>query len=210
MLKKLRARLRRNRPDFVGRLIRQAEYTVVGIDMLLAHMEDHADETAEAVRVTEKQADEERRLLIDELNRTFVTPIDREDIFALSRAIDDVLDYAYSTVNEMSILEIEATTYMKRMGTLLRDAAEEIRLAMHRLEDHPTVANDHAVRAKALENRVEAVYREAIADLFQGPRDIDHIMEMLKLREIYRHMSNAADRGDEAANVITDIVVKTS
>ena len=74
MLKKLRARLRRNRPDFVGRLIRQAEHTVVGINMLLAHMEDHADETAEAVRVTEKQADEERRLLIDELNRTFVTP----------------------------------------------------------------------------------------------------------------------------------------
>jgi uncharacterized protein Yka (UPF0111/DUF47 family) len=64
------------------------------------------------------------------------------------------------------------------------------------------------VRAKALENRVETVYREAIADLFRMPRDVDHIVEMLKLREVYRHLSNAADRGDAAANVIGDIVVK--
>ena len=66
-------------------------------------------------------------------------------------------------------------------------------------KDHPNVANDHAIRAKALENQVEHIYREAIADLFNGPEDIHHVMEMLKLREIYRHLSNCADRGDEAA-----------
>jgi uncharacterized protein Yka (UPF0111/DUF47 family) len=52
------------------------------------------------------------------------------------------------------------------------------------------------------------VYREALADLFSGAEDTKHIMKMLKQREIYRHLSNAADRGDEAANVIADIVVK--
>jgi uncharacterized protein Yka (UPF0111/DUF47 family) len=77
-----------------------------------------------------------------------------------------------------------------------------------RLEKHPHVAGDHAQRAKALENRVEDVYREALADLFKGPADIDHVVMMLKFREVYRHLSNAADRGDEAANVIADIVVK--
>jgi uncharacterized protein Yka (UPF0111/DUF47 family) len=70
------------------------------------------------------------------------------------------------------------------------------------------VANDHAVRAKALENRMESVYREAIAALFQMPHDIEQVVEMFKLREIYRHLSNAADRGDAAANAIGDIVVK--
>jgi hypothetical protein len=94
------------------------------------------------------------------------------------------------------------------MVSLLTDAAREIYMGVIRLEDHPNVATDHAVRAKALENRVETVYREAIADLFRMPRDIDHVVEMLKLREIYRHLSNAADRGDQAANVIGDIVVK--
>jgi len=92
--------------------------------------------------------------------------------------------------------------------SLLVEACNEIHLAMQRLEQHPGVAVDHAQRAKALENRVERVYRQAIADLFSGPEDVHHIMNMLKLREVYRHLSNAADRGDEAGNVISDIVVK--
>ena len=208
MLKKLRARLRGNRPDFLGRLIQQAEFTVEGTNLLVDYLNERNHDSAEALRLSERNADEVRRLLIDELNRTFVTPIDREDIFALSRAIDDVLDYAYSTVDELEILEVDSNPFLLRMASLLRDAADEIRLAMHRLRAHPTVANDHAVRAKALENRIEDIYREAIAALFQGPRDIDQVMDMLKLREIYRHMSNAADRGDEAANIITNIVVK--
>jgi len=70
------------------------------------------------------------------------------------------------------------------------------------------VAAEHAQRAKALENRVENVYREALAELFSGPEDVKHVVKMLKKREVYRHLSNAADRGDEAANIIADIVVK--
>jgi predicted phosphate transport protein (TIGR00153 family) len=170
---------------------------------------------AQEVTAIEKEADEVRRVLIDELNRTFVTPIDREDIFALSLTIDDVLDYADTTVEELHMLRVTPNAFMERMVSLLTDAAREIymgvmrlEMGVMRLEDHPNVANDHAVRAKALENRMESVYREAIADLFAMPRDIDHVVDMLKLREIYRHLSNAADRGDQAANVLGDIVVK--
>jgi len=158
----------------------------------------------------EKEADEVRRILIDELNKTFITPFDREDIFSLSRTIDDVLDYAYSTESEMEILKVKPTPYMQRMASLLRDAAYELSMAVNNLEEHPGVSNDHAQRAKALENRVEGVYREALADLFSGAEDIKHVVKMLKLREVYRHLSNAADRGDEAANVIADIVVKST
>jgi len=94
------------------------------------------------------------------------------------------------------------------MASLLKDAAYELYQAVLRLQKHPNVAIDHAQRAKALENRVEDVYREALADLFSGPEDLHHVVEMLKLREVYRHLSNAADRGDEAANIIADVVVK--
>jgi uncharacterized protein Yka (UPF0111/DUF47 family) len=83
-------------------------------------------------------------------------------------------------------------------------------MAVNSLETHPAVANDHAQRAKALENRVENIYREALADLFRGAEDVKHIIKMMKQREVFRHLSNAADRGDEAANVIADIVVKTT
>ncbi len=200
--------LKPRQSNFVRLLIQQAEYAVQGMDALEKYMKKRSPKHAEQVRTMEKEADEIRRILIDELNRTFVTPIDREDIHALSRAIDDVLDYAYATIGEMDVLEVQPNDYLRRMVSLLGDAAREILLAMERLNDHPHVANDHAVRAKALENRMEKVYREAVADLFHQPQDVEHIVEMLKLREIYRHLSNAADRGDEAANVITDIVVK--
>ena len=193
---------------FIELLIKQAEYSVMGMQKLLEYVKEPSETLAAAVTQLEKEADEVRRILIDELNKTFVTPIDREDIFALSLTIDDVLDYADTTVEEMHMLGVQPNAFMERMVSLLTDAAREIYLGVQRLEDHPNVANDHAVRAKALENRMETVYREAIADLFAMPRDIDHVVEMLKLREIYRHLSNAADRGDAAANVIGDIVVK--
>ena len=193
---------------FLQSLIRQTEITLAGMDALEAYMKKKSDKHAASVRQAETDADEVRRILIDDLNRTFVTPIDREDIFALSRAIDDVMDYAYSTVEEMEVLDVEPNDFLRRMVSLVQDGATELHLAMLRLKENPGVASEHASRAKALENRVERVYREAIADLFSGPEDIQHIMSMLKLREIYRHLSNCADRGDAAANVIHDIVVK--
>jgi predicted phosphate transport protein (TIGR00153 family) len=200
---------RRQRPDrFLKLICDQAGYAQAGLEALQAYVKAPSDASAATVRQVEKEADEVRRILIDELNKSFVTPIDREDLFALSRAIDDVLDYADTTVEEMVTLGVAPNQYLTRMVSLLRDAAEEINRGVQRLEDRPNVANDHAVRAKALENRVEGVYREAVGALFNGPRDLDHVVEMLKLREIYRHLSNAADRGDEAANIIGDIVVK--
>ncbi len=206
----LKRLLRREKhPDRFLRLIcDQASHTQRGLEALHAYVKDPSEVHAKEIHMAEKDADEVRRILIDELNRSFVTPIDREDLFALSRAIDDVLDYADSTVEEMVMLGVQPNPYLIRMVSLLRDAAEEINRGVQRLEDRPNVANDHAVRAKALENRVESVYREAIGALFNGPRDVEHVVEMLKLREIYRHLSNAADRGDEAANLIGDIVVK--
>jgi predicted phosphate transport protein (TIGR00153 family) len=193
---------------FIHHMSDQAQLTLEGLDALKAYLASQDPAAAALLDSKEKAADEARRILIDDLNRTFVTPFDREDIFALSRTIDDVLDYANSTVSEMEILKVGPTVYMQTMASLLRDAANELFLAVCCLEEHPAVANDHAQRAKALENRVEGVYREALADLFKGAEDIKHVVKMLKMREVYRHLSNAADRGDEAANVIADIVVK--
>ncbi|MEA4907822.1 MAG: DUF47 family protein [Chloroflexi bacterium] len=192
-------------------LIEQAHLTTKGLELLNKYLERRDSGVAEKIAETEKEADEVRRVLIEELMHTFVTPFDREDIFTLSREIDDILDYANTTVDEMEILDVTPTPYMQRIASLLYDACTEIQLAVDRLQtNHLSVATDHVQRAKALENRVETVYREALADLFKGPKNIKHVMTMFKVREIYRHLSNAADRGDGAANVIADIVMKKS
>jgi uncharacterized protein len=193
---------------FLKLLHDQSQATLGGLEALLSYMKSPNSECSTRLKNCEKEADEYRRILIYELNKTFITPFDREDIFSLSRSIDDVLDYAFSTITEMELLKVKPTVYMERIASLLRDSANEILMAVDRLSDHPGVASEHAQRAKALENKVEAIYREALAELFSGAEDIKHVMKILKLREVYRHLSNAADRGDEAANVIADIVVK--
>lgn len=206
----LKGLFKRKQDSFFKRLADQAEKTVEGLDALEAYMKGKDRKLARKVTRAEEEADELRRILIDELNRTFLTPIDREDIFALSRVIDDILDYGCTTVDEMLTLGVEPNEYLQRMVSILKKAADEIRLAVLRLQEHPQVAIGHATRAKALENQAEAVYREAVADLFKSPKDMKDIVNILKMREIYRHLSNAADRGDEAANIISDIVVKTT
>jgi predicted phosphate transport protein (TIGR00153 family) len=204
----MRMIIRKRENKFIRLIHDQSALTLEGLEALKTYFETQDREAANCLRDKEKEADEARRILIDELNRTFVTPFDREDIFALSRAIDDVIDYAYSTVSELEIFGVQTTPHMLRIASLLRDAAYELLQAVDRLEHNPHVAGEHAQRAKALENRVEAVYREALAELFKGAQDVKHVIRILKLREVYRHLSNAADRGDEAANVIADIVVK--
>jgi predicted phosphate transport protein (TIGR00153 family) len=199
---------KRRKNIFIKLIHEQAALSLAGLDALKIYMTSQDPAAAAMLVSKEKEADEARRILIYELNKTFITPFDREDIFSLSRTIDDVLDYAYSTLIEMQVLKVEPTSYMQRMASLLRDAAYELFMAVDCFEDHAGVAGEHAKRAKALENQVEGIYREALADLFSGAEDIPHVIKMLKLREVYRHMSNAADRGDEAANVIADIVVK--
>ncbi len=182
----------------------------MSVEALQAYFRKQSDKKSTKARQIEKEADEVQRILVHDLQQTFVTPIDREDIFSLSRAIDNFIDYVYDTVEELEIFEIEASEAVLEIAAMLLEMANELHLALQRLLDHPGVAAEHARRVKAVENQVEDAYRRNLAHLFQGPEDIQHVMDMLKMREVLRHLSNAADQGDKAADIIMDIVVKWS
>ncbi len=92
----------------------------------------------------------------------------------------------------------------------LLDATFELMMAIERLQDHPGVASEHAQRAKALKIKWKRYTVKPLADMFQEIDSIKQLVNVMKLREVYRHLSNAADRGDEAANVLADIIVKTT
>jgi uncharacterized protein Yka (UPF0111/DUF47 family) len=177
-----------------------------GLEALACFIDACCPANARLVKKCEVEADDLRLMLIQELDKTFVTPLDREDIFNLSLAIDDVIDYANSTVLEMDIYEVPADGHVKEMVNILISAGREIDFAIKLLEEKPKIAAMHAVKAKAFENTMEGAYRLALSHLFRGNDPIF----MLKMREIYRHLSNAADRGDEAANIISSIVMKHS
>jgi hypothetical protein len=192
--------------DFYRMLADQASKTLEGIEALGQFMKNSAPEDAQRVREIEQQADELRKIVIEDLHQSFVTPMDREDIFALSRAVDDIVDYANTTVDEMEIYGVSPDKHLRDMVDILRKEAREIVDSVRMLNSYPHIAMEHAVQAKFYENAMEKAYHSALADLFKRTDTI----YMLKMREIYRHLSNAADRGDRAANIICNIVMKAT
>lgn len=193
---------------FIELLIQQCEATVDGIKFLESCLSRPDEAALEQMRAKEYAADEIRRIIIDELHSTFITPLDREDIFNLSLHIDEMIDYALTTLEEMNLLKVEADDYLRTMVALVRQEAEELTMAAHRLSANPRVAGDHARRAKKLENEADHLYRVAVADLFTKAKDFKQLMALLRRREVYRHVSNMSDRADAAANVFGMVVMK--
>lgn len=192
--------------NFYKMLSDQASKTLEGIEALGGFVENQNEKNANRVREIEREADELRRVVVEELHKTFFTPMDREDIYALSRAIDDIVDYANSTVDEMEVYGVSSDQHLREMVDILRKAAREVSDAMKILETYPNIAIEHAVKAKFYENTMEKAYHSALANLFKKTDTV----YMLKMREIYRHLSNAADRSDEAANIICSVVMKAT
>ncbi|MCL5125243.1 MAG: DUF47 family protein [Deltaproteobacteria bacterium] len=195
---------RRREVDFYELLLSQAEKTLLGCQTLVRVLDNQ--EEPQGLLKLEQEADDVRRILIDELNQTFITPMDREDIFMLSRAIDDVLDHAYNTVKEMDVFEVESNEFLLQMAELLQKGAEELLNAIKHLKKNPNVAAGYVVRAKRMENKMNDAYLNALKQLFSGTS----VRLMFSYREIYRHFNRSADTVDDAANIISDIIVKMS
>lgn len=205
----LRALARSNDRRFVTLLIEQADLTIRAMQVLEKFGREPSgnDELVDQVKGIERQGDAKRRILIDELAHTYATPFDREDLFALSRAIDDILDAANETAVELAIYKIDPPEGLNEMAKVLVEGATHIRSAVAELLDHPGVAAEHAVRAKRSENRIDGLYHQAVGRLFDSGAEMSQI---LKSREIYRHLKNSADRIDTAADEISIIVIKRS
>lgn len=194
------------RIDFLGMLAEQAQTTLEGVEALQRFMKEPNVINAGVVKELENEADDLRAEIINQLNTAFVTPIDREDIFALSRAIDDIIDYCERTVEEMMVYHVEPTAQMVKIVNVLVKGTKDITIAVNSLKTKRKDVLGYVMRAKKAENHIEHLYLEALADLF-NQKDTVYI---LKMRELYRHLSNSADRCDEAANVISDVVMKIS
>jgi uncharacterized protein Yka (UPF0111/DUF47 family) len=193
---------------FIAMLVGQAGKSVEAIHYLVRTLEQVNSDTIKAVHTLADEASELRRVLIDELHKTFITPLDREDIFNLSHCFEDMVTYALTTVEEMNILKVDADDYIRQMMKLVREEAEQLELAILRLAKNPRVALDHAREVRNLERRVERLYRTAIKDLFARAADPVRLPDLFYRREVYRHISNMSDRADSAANVFGMVIMK--
>jgi len=193
---------------FFAMLVEQAARTVEAVRALEAGL-DRIDAAAlERMRGLAKASEELRGILIDELHKTFITPLDREDIFNLSHGYDDLIKYALATLEEMHMLEISGDDPIRGMVALVRGEAESLELAIQRLPRNPRLAGEHANEVHVREAEVERIYRGAIHALFARAAEPSAVPGILYRREVYRHISNMSDRADAAANIFGMIVMK--
>lgn len=193
---------------FITMLIGQAAKSVEAIHYVVHTLEQVNTGTIDALHTLAEEASELRRVLIDELHKTFITPLDREDIFNLSHCFEDMVTYALTTVEEMNILKVDADDHIRQMMKLVCEEAEQLELAILRLAKNPHVAIDHAHEVRKLERKVERLYRTAIKDLFARATDPERLPGLFYRREVYRHISNMSDRADSAANVFGMVIMK--
>ena len=173
---------------------------------LAAYVDSGKAELATVVDELEHKGDDVLRGLIAAISDTFVTPLDRQDLYNLGEALDDMLDYIASAAVEIALFKQSSTPAMRAMCELLVEAALSIQTAVGAISKDKSAAQIAAREASETENRMEILYRTALADLFEG----HDFREMFKLREIYRHLSNSADRADTVGKIVGKIVVKTS
>lgn len=192
--------------NFYEMINNQCSKTLEGLKVLNEYCMTGDESLGSKVIEIEKEGDMLRRILINELNNTFITPIEREDLYELSGKIDDMLDYARTTVEELQIYNIKPNEDIIAMVRILVDMANCLTSAIKYLDKYRKISTEEAVKVKKYENSMEEMYRKSLAKLFES----DDIKYILKNRELYRHLSNAADKGDVAANILCHIIVKNT
>jgi len=145
--------------------------------------------------------------IIRKLNRTFITPIDREDIHSLAVALDDVMDLIEASASRMTLYKIkQPTEEAGKLAQVILKSAEEIVKAVSNLERLDDVM-EHCIEINRLENMADEISREAIADLFDKGHDP---MDVIKWKEIYETMEMTTDACEDVANIVESVALKNT
>jgi uncharacterized protein Yka (UPF0111/DUF47 family) len=193
-------------PDFFTMLTEQANKVTHTVDLLVEYMEHNDPMIADELKLNVHEADLIKVRNLHELNDAFSTPIDREDIYRAIIVLDDIVMYCKTTVHEMDVLEVKPDEFMRDVSHCIKDGVDALAKGFAKLATTPAEAANNANQARQSERHAEKLYRKALPILFEGT---DYI-NMFKRREIYRHLTNAAQHMALCANRLHDIVVKIS
>jgi hypothetical protein len=161
--------------------------------------------TADRIKNLEHECDEMTHDLIRRLNQTFITPLDREDIYALVESLDDIMDLIDSAARRTIIYKVEQPTETaRRLAQVLCRATAELVTGVGMLEKGDGII-EHCKEIHRLENEGDAIYHEAIGQLFDEEKDALRIM---KWKEIYETIERGIDKVEDAANVLEAIALK--
>lgn len=177
--------------------------------LLVSLMEnfDNIEARVKEVYEVEQEGDILTHEIMKKLNKTFITPIDREDLHALASSLDDVVDLIWASVDRLAVFKLKEPT--KEVIVMSKDlfmTTEVIHKAIQKLkEKNYSHVQEYCIEINRLENRIDRAFRDALGALFDN---ISDPILIIKWKEIYEHLEDASDRCEDVANVLESIVLK--
>jgi predicted phosphate transport protein (TIGR00153 family) len=198
--------------SFFGFFEQQGKKTVEGCRAFLAMVEEanNLQSHAQRVKQIEHECDDITHAVVEQLHKTFITPIDRNDIYRLITKMDDIMDYVEAAADRLALYEIPTMT--QEVGELARclvSSAEHVLGAVTSIRDlkRPNGILDHCIEINRLENVADQLLRSALARLFREEKDP---IAVIKWKEIYETLESATDRCEDVANIIEGVVLENS
>ena len=193
---------------FFDHFEQQSQHIIRAAGLLheLVHNFADARAKAHAIKEVEHQGDQVTHEIVRRLNTTFITPIDREDIYDLASRLDDVLDYIEAVSERLVVYRIkEPTSACRAMADVIVTIVHSMDRAIRCLRTMDPGFHEHAVEVNRLENNADTLLRDSLAELFDTQADP---IEVIKWKEIYETMEIVTDRCEDVANVIEGIILK--
>lgn len=165
-------------------------------------------ELFKGIKDLENQGDEVAHQIFDELDKTFITPFDREDIHQLTSTLDDVLDFINGTSQRIRLYKLkDFPAEFVEFSTVMQNGSNEIRNAVRELYNlkRPEMIRLACIRINEVENQADDLYHSVISDLFENEKDA---IELIKKKEVLQTMERASDRMEDVADVLKTILIK--
>jgi len=197
--------------DFFELFDRAALNITRGATLLVDVMEhfDKAKDLVKQIYEVEQEGDMLTHDIMKKLNKTFITPIDREDLYALASRLDDVIDFIWAAADRMTVFKIkDSTKEAVSMSKDLLTITEVIHKTIQKLkEKNYAHVQEYCIEINRLENRIDQDFRDALGRLFEEVTDPIFI---IKWKEVYEFLEDASDRCEDVANILEAIVLKNA
>ncbi|HIJ17154.1 MAG TPA: DUF47 domain-containing protein [Thermoplasmata archaeon] len=196
---------------FFALLDQQADVVLEGAEALLDMTKDFTNvaQKRDKIKEIEHKGDDLVHTIAEELNKTFVTPIDHDDMSKLASRMDDILDYVEAAAHRMWAYQVKTMPpEMIKLTECVLSSVKEVNCAVKDLKNfkHKNEIIQHCIEINRWENVGDDITHEAVAKLFKG----SDVVELIKLKEIYEHLEMATDKCEDVADVIKDIFIKNS
>jgi uncharacterized protein len=179
-------------------------------ELVNSNSQERRRELIKEIESLEHTGDNITHMIFNELGTNFITPFDREDIQALASALDDVIDYIHGFTKRIDIYKIEVMSpAMIKLSELIFKGAQELNVAVCELKSMKNTSNikEACIKINSIENHADDVFNSAIGRLFEEEKDA---IKLIKIKELLSVLETATDKCEDAANILTTILVKTT